>query len=77
MFRRFAKTMVIALCFLFVSSGTFAQTITGGISGDVTDSSGAGIPNVTVTAVSAETSQTHTAKTASNGTYTFTPLGCT
>ena len=74
MFRRFAKTMVIALCFLFVSSGTFAQTITGGISGDVTDSSGAGIPNVTVTAVNAETSQTHTAKSASNGTYTFTEL---
>jgi len=74
MFPRFAKTMVIALCFLFVGSGTFAQTITGGISGDVTDSSAAGIPNVTVTAVSAETSQTHTTKTASNGTYTFTEL---
>ena len=75
MLLRFCRFFPALVCLLFFTTAySFAQTITGGISGDVTDSSGAGIPNVTVTAVSVETGQTHTAATANNGTFTFTEL---
>jgi hypothetical protein len=75
MFLGFAKAILAILCLCVLTSVcAFAQTITGGISGDVTDNSGGGIPNVTVTAVSVETGQTHTTTSASNGTFTFTEL---
>ncbi len=55
-----------------------AQTAsTGALSGTVTDSSGAVIPNVTVTAVSADSGATRTAMTGSDGSYNLAllPLG--
>jgi len=51
-----------------------AQTITGRISGTVTDSSGGILPGVTVTAVRAETGLSRTAVTDGSGTYAFVDL---
>ncbi|MGD0906092.1 MAG: carboxypeptidase-like regulatory domain-containing protein [Candidatus Acidiferrales bacterium] len=55
-----------------------AQTAsTGAISGTIKDSSGAVIPNVTVTAISADSGQSRTVVTASDGSFELTllPLG--
>src|SRR5207245_2889059 len=51
-----------------------AQKITGDISGDVTDSSGAAILNVVVTAVNVSTGLTRTTTTSGAGAYTLTEL---
>jgi Carboxypeptidase regulatory-like domain len=52
-----------------------AQTAaTGALSGTVTDSTGAVVPNVTVTATSADTGQARTTTTAADGTYKFSVL---
>lgn len=75
MFLRLTKTIMVLWCFCLAMLGpAFAQTTTGGISGDVTDSSGGGIANVTVTVVSEETGSTRTAQTTTTGAYTFTDL---
>jgi hypothetical protein len=75
MFLRFFRSNLVILCLTLVTAvASLGQTTTGGINGDVTDSSGAGIPNVSVTAVSAETGLTRTSTTADNGAYTFTDL---
>src|ERR1700682_3277207 len=60
----------ILLCAVSVS----AQRITGDIDGDVTDSSGAAVPNVVVTAVNINTGLTRSATTSSSGTYTLAEL---
>jgi len=52
-----------------------AQTAgTGAVTGTVTDSSGAVIPNATVTATQTETGQERTATTSADGTYRFSLL---
>src|SRR5579875_100788 len=53
---------------------TVAQTITGSISGTVTDQSGAAIPNLKVTAVNTSRNTTHEAITDAQGTFTITNL---
>jgi hypothetical protein len=57
---------------LFVTLPGFAQKITGDIEGSVTDSSGAVVPNVTITAQSLGTGLTRTAVTNNSGNFRFT-----
>src|SRR5258708_80732 len=67
-------TVPCALC--LVSLGV-AQTITGSITGTVTDSTGAVVPNVTITATNASTNLKYDTKTNESGVYNlqFLPIG--
>jgi hypothetical protein len=71
----------VAIAFLIIcilAPGARAQTAsTGAISGTVTDSSGAAIANVTVTAMDTGTGRTRTVMTGADGVYNVTllPLG--
>jgi hypothetical protein len=65
-----ALVAVVALCF---STGLAQQTL-GGITGEVTDSSGGVIPNATVTVVDEQTSLTRSVKTNGTGLYSFVNL---
>ncbi len=58
-----------ALLLICLSHAIFAQTITGTISGDVTDTSGAVVAGATVTVESLGTAQKRTATTTTSGTY--------
>lgn len=60
--------------FLLASMCGWAQTTTGSIYGTITDSSGAVIPDATVTATNVETNQTISAKSKSQGEYIFPVL---
>jgi carboxypeptidase family protein/TonB-dependent receptor-like protein len=65
------------ISFLLMATAPFlaAQTAgTGALTGTVTDSSGAVIPNATVTATSVDTGQARTASSGSDGAYTITLL---
>jgi len=64
----------ILILTLFGAASLSAQKITGDISGDVTDASGAAIPNVVVTAVNGATGLTRSATTSNSGAYTLTEL---
>ena len=55
----------------FAGSGLFGQVSTSRLTGTVTDSTGAVVPNATVTLRSEETGTTRTAVSAESGTYTF------
>jgi hypothetical protein len=70
---RFLPSLVTALLLSFPAA-VVAQTITGQISGRVTDSSGGVLPGVTVTVVNDGTGFTDTRVTDSAGVYTFTNL---
>jgi Carboxypeptidase regulatory-like domain len=61
------KRLVAACLFLFPP--IFGQTNRGGISGSVTDPSGAVVPGATVIITDAGTNQAHTAITSSSGSY--------
>src|SRR5260370_4280867 len=67
-------TVPFALC--LVSIG-IAQTITGSITGTVTDSTGAVVPNVTITATNTSTNLKYDTKTNEAGVYNlqFLPIG--
>jgi carboxypeptidase family protein len=65
---------VAALCVLLAPSLSAQTASTGAISGTVTDSSGAVIPNVTVTAVSTENGSTRTVATGADGSYSVSLL---
>jgi len=60
--------------FLALSSPASAQQTLGGITGAVTDSSGAALPDTTVTTVEDQTSLARTQKTDSTGVYLFVNL---
>src|SRR5258705_2210643 len=64
---------IVALVFS-ASFGVFGQTIFGRISGTVTDSSGAVIPNATVTITNSATNLVRTTQTDDSGFYTVTNL---
>ena len=69
---RFSRALCAVLSLSLVtifSPGLLAQTITGTISGDVTDSTGAVVPGATVTLQSLGTGETRTATTSSTGSY--------
>ena len=52
-----------------------AQSTTGDITGTVTDSSGAAIPNATVTLTNVDTKEVRTTQSGGGGDYTFSQLG--
>ena len=56
------------------TQGAFAQGVTGSITGTVTDSTGAAIPDATVTIRNAATNSVHTIKTSEVGSYTVPQL---
>src|SRR5579862_692430 len=70
------KRGLFFLLFVSLSLGSpvFAQKITGDISGVVTDSSGAVVPNVAVTAENLGTKLTRTANTNESGSYRINDL---
>src|SRR5438876_10789374 len=59
---------------LFTCLPVLAQTVTGDITGDVTDSSGAVLPHVTVTAVNAGTNFSRAATKSGTGKYRIPEL---
>src|SRR5690348_6280415 len=67
-----------AFVFLLVSSFTclpvLAQTVTGDITGDVTDSTGAVLPKVTITAVNTGTNFSRSTTTSNAGNYRIPDL---
>ena len=66
---------VLSLCLPFVlTTSTQAQQTLGGITGTVTDTSGALVTGATVTAVNDQTSLTRTLMTSADGAYTFVNL---
>src|SRR5688500_3495483 len=72
---RLKSTMlVVVVSFLAFAIQAQAQTITGSISGAVTDSTGSVIPSATVTLASAKTGQTRTAATNGEGRFNFAAL---
>lgn len=64
------KTTLMALALLLLAPRAFSQITTGSLSGTVTDTTGAVIPNATVTLVNESTNDTRA--TVSNGTGYFT-----
>jgi hypothetical protein len=70
------KTLIFAVLLLItaLTANTLAQTITGRISGTVTDSTGAAVPGVAVKITNEATQQTRSAMTDPNGFYVATNL---
>ncbi len=69
-----ARFAVVLVCVLTTALTVWAQVDTATVTGTVRDSSGAVLPNVTVTATEMDTGIRTTAKTASDGNYVITPL---
>jgi hypothetical protein len=65
---------VLAIAVAAFSMKSHAQQTFGGITGEVTDSSGGVLPNATVTVVDEQTSLTRTVKTNGAGTYSIVNL---
>lgn len=76
--KRLASLRLVALLAVFLIAmmpALLAQSAgTAGLTGTVTDPSGAAVPNVTVTLTSNDTNQVRTETTGSNGQYKFTLL---
>lgn len=64
----------MAMLCLVCSVGVFAQAGTGGITGVVSDATGAVVPNATVTATNKATNQAQTTTASSDGIYRFLTL---
>src|SRR5215831_10483130 len=69
----FAVSFLLVICSGF-SIGALAQTITGRISGTVTDSNGSAIPGVTVKIINEATQQIRNVTADPNGFYVATNL---
>src|SRR5580704_2318620 len=70
-----AYVAILTLLFAICVPSLLAQSAgTSGLSGTITDPSGAAIPNVTVTLTSNDTNQSRTATTGADGQYKFTLL---
>ncbi len=77
MFNQNIKKMIYALVFctlLAAGQQARAQAVSATLLGTVTDSSGASVPNATVTITEVNTGLTHEAKTNDSGNYTFPDL---
>ena len=73
--RNSIAALLIFTLLLILTPALSAQTAgTGALGGTVTDSTGAVVPNVTVTSTSVDTGQVRTTKTAADGTYKFSLL---
>src|SRR5215212_2990430 len=72
-----SKSIVLVSLFVATISSGWSQTITGSITGTVTDPAGAVVPNATVTARNVNTNITTETRTSSAGTYNllFLPVG--
>src|ERR1700683_158690 len=71
----FSFLLVASLfCLLTFANSTQAQQTLGGITGAVTDASGAALPDTTVTLVGDQTTLTRTQKSDATGVYTFVNL---
>jgi len=66
---RYSSVLLGISLFLLFTLPVFAQTITGDLSGDTTDRTGAVLPNVTVTAVNTETNFSRSTTTNEAGNY--------
>ena len=73
-FRSLWVLLLISATAFFSLPIASAQTITGSIAGDVTDSSGAVVPNATVTVESAATGVKRTATSSGSGSYKIPEL---
>jgi hypothetical protein len=73
-FRRLGYAVVVVMIALFTVLPAAAQTITGSIAGDVTDSTGAVVPGATVTVRNAGTGLERTATTSNSGSYRIPEL---
>ena len=71
--KHFLRSIVVAICFLFLVSFAHAQ-YRGGIQGVVTDPQGAVVEGATVTLKNLDTNQTLTATTNADGVYNFSAL---
>ena len=71
---RWAPVVLSMAVVLGVSSTAGAQAVTGTLLGNVTDSSGAAVPGVTVTALEVQTNVSRTAVTNESGYYIFSSL---
>jgi hypothetical protein len=69
-----ATMLVVVIALLAFAVAAQAQTITGSISGVVTDANGSIIPSATVTLASEKTGQTRTAATNGEGRFNFAAL---
>src|SRR5260370_40639848 len=69
----FLAALVVALLLLSSSAGLRTQGLTG-ITGTITDDSGAVLPNASVTETNPPTNLGHKAVTTSEGTYVITDL---
>src|SRR5207244_9639988 len=66
---RFLSAILSLSLTVVFNSALLAQTITGTISGDVTDSTGAVVANVSITVQNAETGLSRSATTTASGSY--------
>ena len=66
--------LMVVISVLACASHVQAQTITGSISGVVTDSTGSVIPSATITLTSEKTGQTRTVATNGEGRFNFAAL---
>ncbi len=66
--------LLVMLAIMLVSGSLVAQKITGDIAGDVTDTTGAVLPNATVTAKNLGTDFNRSVTTTSSGSYRITDL---
>jgi hypothetical protein len=71
---RCLSTVLLLFLALVLSPALLAQTITGTISGDVTDTTGAVVPGATITVQSIGTGETRTATTTGTGSYRIPDL---
>ena len=71
---RSATVIALALLLCFISGTATAQVLYGGLTGNVTDPSGAVVPNAKVEALNTLTGVARTASSDSNGVYRFADL---
>jgi hypothetical protein len=71
---RFAAALALAAGLCVVPSSASAQAVTGTLLGNITDSSNAAVPGVTVTATEVQTNISRTAVTNETGFYLFSSL---
>jgi hypothetical protein len=69
-----AKALCLILAIFLICSRCSAQIASAELSGNVLDSSGAAVPNATVTAINVETSIVHTTASEKGGDYVLTSL---
>src|SRR5262245_15143332 len=71
---RLATAAALAVCLCAIPSRAAAQAVTGTLLGNITDSSGAAVPGVSVTATEVQTNVSRTTVSNEAGHYTFSSL---